>query len=69
MGKILDDATKFENVEIKKKNLNYSINHERPTNSHLKSLEKSGRLTTNQYKKIKAIGSKPAILYWTMQGT
>ena len=29
----------------------------------MKSLEKSGRLTTNQYKKIKAIRSRPGILY------
>ena len=29
----------------------------------MKSLEKSGSLTTDQYKKIKAIGSRPGILY------
>ena len=29
----------------------------------MKSLEKSGSLTTDKYKKIKAIGSRPGILY------
>ena len=60
--KILDDATTFEKVEIKKGILNFSTNHERPIN-YLKSLEKSGRLTTDQYKKFKAMGSTPRILY------
>ena len=35
---ILDDATKFEKVKIKKGSLNFSINHEKRTNN-LKSLE------------------------------
>ena len=61
--KILDDATKFEKVKIEKEILNFSVNHERRTNDHLKSLEKSGSLTTDQYKKIKAIVSRPGILY------
>ena len=61
--KILDDATKFEKVKIKKGILNFSINHERRINDYLKSLEKSGSLTTDQCKKIKAIGSRPEILY------
>ena len=61
--KILDDATKFEKAKIKKGILNFSTNHERRINDYLKSLEKSGSLTTDQYKKIKAIGSRPGILY------
>ena len=61
--KILDDATKFGKVKIKKEILNFSINHERRINNYLKSREKSGSLTTDQYKKIKAIGSRPGILY------
>ena len=61
--KILDDATKFEKVKIKKGILNFSINHERRINDYLKRLEKSGSLTTDQYKKIKAIGSRSGILY------
>ena len=64
--KILDEvSTKFEKVKIKKGILNYRINHERRINDFLyfESLEKSGSLTTDQYKKIKAIGSRPGILY------
>ena len=61
--KTLDDATKFEKVKIKKGILNFSINHERRINDYLKSLEKSDTLTTDQYKKVKAIGSRPGILY------
>ena len=61
--KILDDATKFEKIKIKKGILNFSINHERRINDYLKSLEKSGSLTTDHDKKIKAIGSRPGILY------
>ena len=61
--KILDDARKFEKVKIKKGILNFSINHERRINDYLKSLEKSGSLTTDQYKKIIEIGSRPGILY------
>ena len=38
--KILDYATKFEKVKIKKGTLNFSINHERRINDYLKSLEK-----------------------------
>ena len=60
---ILDDATKFEKEKIKKIFLNFSINHERGIKDYLKSLEKTGSLTTDQYKKIKAIGSRPGILY------
>ena len=55
MEKILDDVTKFEKIKIKKGILNFSINHERRINDYLKSLEKSVSLTTDQYKKVKAI--------------
>ena len=43
--------------------MNFSVNHERRINDYLKSLEKSGSLTTDQYKTINAIGSTPGILY------
>ena len=43
--------------------MNFSIKHERRINDYLKSLPKSDNLTTDQYKKIKAIGSRPGILY------
>ena len=61
--KILNDATKLEKVKIKEQILNFSVNHKRRLNDWLNSLEKSGCLTTNQYKKINAIGSRPGILY------
>ena len=40
-----------------------NTNDERRINDYLKSLEKSGSLTTDQSKKIKTIGSRPGILY------
>ena len=43
--------------------MNFSINHGRPINDYSKSLEKSNSLTTDQYKKIKPIRSRPGILY------
>ena len=61
--KKIDNATKFEKVNVKKGILNFSIYHERRRTDYLKSLEKSGSLTTDQYKKIKVIRSRPGILY------
>ena len=63
METILSDFNKFEKVSIKKGILNFSINHEKNINNYLKRLEKSGSLSTEQYKKIKAVGSTPGILY------
>ena len=63
MKTIISDHNKFENVSIKKGILNFSINHENNINNYLKRFEKSGTLSTEQYKKIKAAGSRPAILY------
>ena len=62
MEKTFDDGSKLEKVKVKKEILNFSVNHEGRINDYLKSLEKSGGLTTDQYKKIKAIGSKPRVL-------
>ena len=50
-------------VSIQKGILNFSINIERNINNYLNRLEKSRSLSTKQYKKIKAVGSKPGILY------
>ena len=50
-------------VKTKKGTLNFSINHERRINDHWKSLEKSGSLTNDRYKKIKAIGIRLGIWY------
>ena len=63
MKKNREDGTKFEKVKIKESILIFLINHERRIKNYLKSLEKSGSLANDQYKKIKAIGSKPGILY------
>ena len=63
METILSDLNKFEKVSIKKGTLNFSINHEKHINNYLKRLEKSGSLSTEQYNKIKAVGSRPGILY------
>ena len=63
METILSDLNKFEKVSIKKGILNFSINHEKNINNYLKRLENSGSLSTEQYKKIKAVGSRPGILY------
>ena len=63
METILSDLNKFEKVIIKKGILNFSINHEKNINNYLKRLEKSGSLSTEQYKKIKAVGSRKGILY------
>ena len=63
METIISDHNKFEKVSIKKGILNFSINHEKNINNYLKRLEKSGTLSTEQYKKIKAVGSRPGILY------
>ena len=63
METILSDLNKFEKVSIKKGILNFSINYEKNINNYLKTLEKSGSLSTELYKKIKAVGSRPGILY------
>ena len=63
METILSDLNKFEKVSIKKGILNFSISHEKNINNYLKRLEKSGSLSTEQYKKIKAVGNRPGILY------
>ena len=62
METILSDLNKFEKVSIKKRILNFSINHEK-NNNYLKRFEKSGSLSTKQYKKIKAVGSRSEIVY------
>ena len=63
METILSDLNKFEKVSFKKGILNFSINHEKIINNYLKRLEKSGSLSTEQYKKIKAVRNRPGILY------
>ena len=63
MKKFMATLLSLKKLKTKKGILNFPINHERRINDYLKSLEKSGSLTTDQYKKIKAIRSRPGILY------
>ena len=62
MENILKDQSKFEKVKIKKRILNFQVNHEKRINEYLKSLKNSGSLNVDQYKNIKAVGSRPGFL-------
>ena len=57
------DKAKFEKVNTKKGLLNFTVNHEKRINEYLKPLKLSRALSVEQYKKIKAVGSRPDILY------
>ena len=59
MENILKGQSKFEKVKIKTRILNFQVNHEKRINQYLKSLKNSGSLNVDQYKKIKAVGSRP----------
>ena len=48
---------------IKSRTLNFQVNHEKRNNEILKSLKSTGSLSDKQYKKIKAVGSTPDVLY------
>ena len=48
---ILSNYNNFEKVSIKKGISNFSVNHEKNIYNYLKRLEKSGTLSTEQYKK------------------
>ena len=63
MENILKDQSKFEKVKIKTSILSFQVNHEKRINEYLKSLKNSGSLSVDQYKKIKAVGSRPGLLY------
>ena len=63
MENILKDKTKFDKVDIKTRTLNFQVNHEKRINEILKRLKPSGSLSDKQYKKIKAVGSRPGVLY------
>ena len=63
MESLLINKAKFEKVNTKKGLLNFSVNHEKRINEYLKSLKSSGVLSVEQHKKIKAVGSRPGVLY------
>ena len=60
---ILKDVNKFEKVSLKKEILNFAVNNEEHINNQLRSISKNGSFTEQQYKKVKAVGSNPRILY------
>ena len=63
MESLLSNKAKFEKVYTKKRLLNFTVNHEKQINEYLKSLKSSGALSVEQHKKIKAVGSRPGVLY------
>ena len=63
MENILKGSTKFETVDIKTRNLNFQVNHEKRVNEILKSLKSAGSLGDKQYEESKAVGSTPGVLY------
>ena len=60
---ILKESTKCEKVDIKTRTLNFQVYHAKRFNEILESLKSAGNLIDKQYKKIKAIGSRPGVLY------
>ena len=58
---ILEDNLKFEKVDMKTKTLNFQVNHKKRINEILKSLASASSLGYKQYKKIKAVGSRPGV--------
>ena len=52
-------------VETKTRHLNFQVTHEKSID-YLKGLKYSGGLSVNQYKKIKAVGSSPGFVLWTL---
>ena len=63
MESLLSNKAKFEKVATKKGLLNFTVNHEKRINEYLKSLKSSGALSVEHHKKIKAVGSRPGVLY------
>ena len=63
MESILKGNSKFEKFDIKTRTLKFKVNHEKRINEILKRLKSSGSLSDKQYKKIKAVGSRPGVLH------
>lgn len=66
---IFKDNTKFEKVDKKTRTSTFQVNHEKRINEILKSLISAGTLSVKQYKKIKAVGSIPSVLIWSLKFT
>ena len=43
--------------------MNFQVNHEKRINEILKSLRSAGSLSVKQYQEIKAVESRPGVLY------
>ena len=56
-------STNLTKYLLKKGILNFAVNHEEHINKQLRSISKHGSLTEQQYKKVKAVGRNPGILY------
>ena len=63
MESILRIQAKFEEVDTKKGLPNFTVYLEKQINEHSKSLKPSGALSVEEHKKIKAVGSRPGVLY------
>ena len=63
MENVFNGNTRFVKVDIKTRTLNFQVSHEKRINEILKSLKSAGSLSVKQYKKIKAPGSRPVVLY------
>ena len=63
MENIFRNNTKFDKVNVKTRTLNFQVNHEKRINEIIKSLKSAGSLSDKKYKKTKAVGSRPGVLY------
>lgn len=66
---IFKDNTKFEKIDKNTRTSTFQVNHEKRINEILKSLISAGTLTVKEYKKIKAVGSIPSVLIWSLKFT
>ena len=60
---LLSDEVKFEEIDVQKGLLNFTVNHEKWITKCLKSLKSSGALKVKQHEKIKAVDSRPGTSY------
>lgn len=66
---IFKDNTKFEKIDKNTRTSTFQVNHEKRINEILKSLISAGTLSVKEYKKIKAVGSIPSVLIWSLKFT
>lgn len=66
---IFKDNTKFEKIDKNTRTSTFQVNHEKRINEILKSLISADTLSVKEYKKIKAVGSIPSVLIWSLKFT